>query len=112
MVVNRLSRRLAIASVALCAATVMAAVPASARAERPDDSGRHGHGWLDVLTDHLSSPKGITLAPTGDPVVAQGGFGAPGPVLLYVLHGRHRGATIPLTDSRRFGDIASGPKGT
>jgi hypothetical protein len=85
----------------------------SAQAATPQGAGNHDSGHLKVLLDNLSSPKGITIAPTGDPVVAQGAFSPPGgPVLLYLLHGRDRGSTVPLTDDRRFGDVAAAPDGS
>ena len=64
-----------------------------------------------LLTD-LSSPKGLTLAPNGDPVVAQGAFGAPGPVVEYVLRGRDRGTVVPLTDPLGLVDVAANENGT
>ena len=112
MVVPRLSRRVITASAAGAAGLLLAALPASAQAAASDDSG-HSTGRLAVLLDHLSSPKGVTVAPTGDPVVAQGAFTpAAGPVLLYLLHGRDRGSTVPLSDARRFGDVAAAPDGS
>ena len=42
-----------------------------------------------LLTD-LSSPKGVDIGAAG-PVVSQGAFGAPGPVLEYVTKGKHKG---------------------
>jgi hypothetical protein len=112
MALAQLSRRVLAASVAVCTAGVMTAAPAGAH---PASSHRHHHharGHVVVLDDQLSSPKGITIAPNGDPVVGQGAFGAPGPVLDYVLHGRHRGTTVPLTDPLRFADVAAAPDGT
>jgi hypothetical protein len=73
---------------------------------------KHARSHVVVLLDDLSSPKGVTIAPNGDPVVGQGAFGPPGPVLQYVLHGRDRGTTIPLTDPRAFADVAAAPDGS
>jgi hypothetical protein len=111
MALARLSRRVLAASVAVCTAGVMTAAPAGA------NSG-HGHNHhakrhLVVLLDDLSSPKGVTIAPNGDPVVGQGAFGPPpGPVLQYVLRGKHRGTTIPLTDPLSLVDVAAARDGS
>lgn len=64
-----------------------------------------------VLLDGLSSPKGLTLAPNGDPVVGQGTFGPAGPVLEYVLRGPGKGSTLELTDPLNLVDIAATPDG-
>jgi len=104
MALARLSRRAFAASVAVCTAGVMTAAPAGAHIGHSHD--KH-HSHLTVLLDDLSSPKGLTIAPNGDPVVGQGAFGGPGPVLEYVLHGPDRGTTIPLTDPFRYGDVAA-----
>jgi hypothetical protein len=114
MAVLRLSRRaLTVAAVAACTAGTMAASPALGQASGWDHPAHHGTGKLKVLLNNLSSPKGVTIAPTGDPVVAQGAFSPTGgPVLLYLLHGRHKGSTIALTDSRRFGDVAAARDGS
>ncbi len=109
MALARLSRRAFAASVAVCTAGVMTAAPAGAHIGHSHD--KH-HSHLTVLLDTLSSPKGLTIAPNGDPVVGQGAFGGPGPVLEYVLHGPDRGTTIPLTDPFRYGDVAAAPDGT
>ena len=105
----RLSRRFLAASVAVCTAGVVTATPAAAHTRSHHD--KH-HAHLTVLLDTLSSPKGLTIAPNGDPVVGQGAFGGPGPVLEYVLHGPDRGTTIPLTDPFRYGNVAAAPDGT
>ena len=66
----------------------------------------------DVLLDGLSSPKGITIAPNQNPVVAQGAFGPPGPVLEYLLRGKHRGTTQALSDDAALNDVAATPDGS
>jgi hypothetical protein len=81
------------ATIALC--TVTGAAPASAR-PRPD-----------VLLSGLSSPKGLTIDIGGNPIVAQGAFGPPGPVLAYTLHGRGHGSTEALTADQGVIDIAA-----
>ena len=106
MALARLSRRAFAASVAVCTAGVMTAAPAGAHIGHSHD--KH-HSHLTVLLDTLSSPKGLTIAPNGDPVVGQGAFGGPGPVLEYVLHGPDRGTTIPLTRPVPLRRRRSGP---
>ena len=69
----------------------------------------------DVLLSGLSSPKALaltTIEPLGNPVVGQGAFGAPGPVLVYNLHRPDRGATTPVTDPTNVTDIATNVDGT
>lgn len=62
-----------------------------------------------VLAEELSSPKGLAVNLAGDPVVAQGAFGAPGPVLVYPLRGRGRGTPFPVTDPVNLVDVAVSP---
>jgi hypothetical protein len=88
---------LGIASVALLSIGV--AAPAPAGAAKP----------LDELLTGLSSPKGVAVTRSGDPVVAQGAFGAPGPVLVHVLRGRDRGQTFEVTDPINLIDVAVSP---
>ena len=59
-----------------------------------------------VLLEGLSSPKGLTIAPNKNPVVSQGAFGAPGPVIEYLLRGR-RGTTRALTGPAALIDVAA-----
>ena len=64
----------------------------------------------DVLLDGLNSPKGLAMGPEGNLVVAQGAFGPPDPVLVYVLRGRDRGDTCSRCPSRRaLTDVAISP---
>jgi hypothetical protein len=109
MAFARLSRRALVASVAVCTAGVMTAAPAMAN---NGHGHKHAKSHVVVLLDDLSSPKGVTIAPNGDPVVGQGAFGAPGPVLEYVLRGKHRGTTIPLTDPLSLVDVAAARDGS
>lgn len=67
------------------------------------------HSHVSVLADGLSSPKGIDVSPEGDPVVGQGAFGPPGPVVVIPLHGPERGEVIALTDPFNLIDIAISP---
>lgn len=62
-----------------------------------------------VVADGLSSPKGIDITPEGDPVLGQGAFGAPGPVVVVPQHGPDRGEVIPLTDPFNLTDLALSP---
>ena len=71
----------------------------------------HGGGStkVRVLAEGLSSPKGLATTGTGDPVVAQGAFGPPGPVLVFPQSGRDKGAAIPVTDPVNLTDVAISP---
>ena len=51
-----------------------------------------------VLVNGLSSPKGLALNRASDPIIAQGAFGPPGPVLEYFTYGKRKGTTRPITD--------------
>ena len=61
---------------------------------------------LVVLAEGLSSPKGLGLADSWDPVVVQGAFGAPGPVLQYLRTGPSRGSTIEVSPTNALVDVA------
>ena len=67
------------------------------------------HGKVEVLLSGLSSPKGVTIDTDGSPIVAQGAFGPPGPVVKYVLRGRDHGDTIDITDPVNVIDVAVAP---
>ena len=71
----------------------------------------HGGGStkVRVLAEGLSSPKGLATTGTGDPVVAQGAFGPPGPVLVFPQSGPDKGAAIPVTDPVNLTDVAISP---
>lgn len=92
----------------VCCALALAAVavPATASAH----GGGHGHGNVRVLAEGLSSPKGVATNADGDPVVAQGAFGPPGPVLVFPQRGPDRGTSIPATDPVNLTDVAISPK--
>lgn len=62
-----------------------------------------------VILDDLSSPKGVATTPSGDPVVAQGAFGPPGPVLVLPLRGRGHGTPFEVTDPVNLIDVAVSP---
>jgi hypothetical protein len=67
-------------------------------------------GHLDVLLHGLSSPKGIAVGPKSV-AVGQGAYGAPGPVLEYLLTGTARGTARPISDPINLIDIAVTPDG-
>ena len=89
-------------------AVLFAAVSSLALTSAGPAAARSG---ADVLLDGLSSPKGVSVAPNQNPVVAQGAFGPPGPVLEYVLRGKHRGTTQALSDDAALNDVAATPDG-
>jgi hypothetical protein len=84
------------------AALVATAVAAPA----PADATRS----LSELLTGLSSPKGLAVSRSGDPVVAQGAFGPPGPVLVHVVRGRDRGQTVEVTEPVNLVDVAVSPR--
>ena len=63
----------------------------------------------DVLLDGLNSQKGLAMGPEGNLVVAQGAFGPPDPVLVYVLRGRDRGAMSEVSEPATFTNVAISP---
>jgi hypothetical protein len=67
---------------------------------------------FDVLLSGLSSPKGVALSLSGNPIIGQGAFGPPGPVLLYKLLGRNAGSTVELTDPLNVVDVAMASDGS
>jgi hypothetical protein len=66
----------------------------------------------EVLLSGLSSPKALTIDTDGNPIVGQGAFGPPGPILEYVLRGADRGTTIELFGATNVVDLAVAPDGT
>ena len=61
-----------------------------------------------VMLEGLSSPKGIDMGSGGGIIVAQGAFGAPGPV-LFVPPLRGHGGPVPVTDPASLTDVAVSP---
>jgi DNA-binding beta-propeller fold protein YncE len=86
-----------------CAALIVSMVIGTTAA-----SARPG---ADVLLSGLSSPKALTLGLDGNPIVGQGAFGPPGPILSYILRGPDRGSTVEILDEASVADIAVGPDG-
>jgi hypothetical protein len=64
-----------------------------------------------VLLSDLSSPKALALSLAGNPIVGQGTFGPPGPILEYTLRGSGRGSTTEILDEAAVVDIAVTPDG-
>jgi hypothetical protein len=87
----------------------MASATLVAAALAPSVAGAAPKPRLDVLLDGLSSPKGLATDAAGDAVVAQGAFGAPGPVLVHILRGRDRGETVEVTEPLNLIDVAVSP---
>jgi hypothetical protein len=87
-----------------CAALVVSLVIGSTTASaRPS---------AEVLLSGLSSPKALTLDTNGNPIVGQGTFGPPGPILEYMLLGSGRGTTTELLDEAAVVDLAVASDGT
>lgn len=97
----RTSRSIVAAGITGAALTLSALVAPGAGAKPP----------VEVLLDDLSSPKGISLAPGGDPVVSQGAFGAPGPVVQFLRTGKAAGTAAPVTDPLSLVDVAVAANG-
>ena len=95
---RRRSASLVSAGLILGASLFAGAVPAAAK------------GHLDVFLDGLLSPKGIAVGPKSV-AVSQGAFGAPGPVLEYLLTGSARGTAREITEPVNLIDIAVTPDG-
>lgn len=67
-----------------------------------DAKGKPGKGpAITVIQEGLSSPKGLTAYPGPAPIIAQGAFGPPGPVVLSLRPGE----TLPLTDAKGLVDV-------
>jgi hypothetical protein len=86
-----------------CAALVSMMIATTAASARPR---------AEVLLSGLSSPKALTIDTDGNPIVGQGAFGPPGPILEYVLRGADRGTTIELFGATNVVDLAVAPDGT
>lgn len=61
------------------------------------------------LLTGLSSPKGIDIAPDGAIIIAQGAFGAPGPVLAYDPSAPKRRRVTEVTEPFALTDVAISP---
>ncbi len=93
------ARRMLGAAIVALVASVAIAGPASAHGGGHGDKSR-------CSSKGLSSPKGLTLAPNGDPIFSQGAFGPPGPVGQHVVKGKLKGLTIPITEPLGTVDLA------
>lgn len=62
-------------------------------------------GTSTLLFSGLSSPKGLASAPGGSLLIGQGAFGAPGPILRYVIGS---GSTVEVTEAVNVIDVAPG----
>mgnify|MGYP000878148344 FL=1 len=89
-------RRLLVAVASLLSITLAVDAPAGA-ARHPAPS----RSRATVVLDGLSSPRGLTAALGIVPIVGQGAFGPPGPVVMAV--GRH---SVDLTGPRSVVDVA------
>lgn len=89
-----------LATLLLIAALTIGAVPVAATSH------------LTVLLDGLSSPKGLSAGPGRTLVIGAGAFGPAGPILLYHLGGRARGATDVILDEVTIADVAVLPDGS
>lgn len=91
---SRALRRVGLAALALVVLSASAAAPADAR-------GRPSGSRAIVLVEGLSSPKGLTAGFGVVPVVAQGAFGPPGPIVAALGQ-----RTFPLSDPVGAVDVA------
>jgi hypothetical protein len=93
--------------VVCCLTALVTLVPSTAASAHGGPHHRGSH--VKVLLEGLSSPKGLAVDLDGNPVVAQGAFGPPGPVLVYPLSGPDRGTPIAVTDPVNLIDVAVSP---
>jgi hypothetical protein len=87
---------------------MVTAIPGAASA-----NGHRGHddeSSAELLLGDLSSPKGLAVTAERDLAVAQGAFGASGPVVVFDLHRRSFGTVTPVTDPAALIDVAISPK--
>lgn len=103
---RRHARRL-VAGALIAALTLVASMPASASASGSDRRGAR----VDVLRDGLNSPKGLDSF-LGQPIVAQGAFGPPGPVLVDIRLPGGRPVTRELSRPISLVDVAVAPDGS
>jgi hypothetical protein len=90
-------RRIGVLGVTCAALIVSMVIGTTAASARPR---------AEVLLSGLSSPKALTIGTDGNPIVGQGAFGPPGPILEYVLRGPNRGTTIEFFGATNVVDIA------
>lgn len=90
------------------ALALLGTVP-SAAADGGGGGDDHGDDAATVLLTDLSSPKGLAVNRDRNLVIGQGTFGAPGPVLVYMLRGPGRGTAVPVTDPFNLTDVAISP---
>jgi hypothetical protein len=98
--------RVVVAAVLVAAALEVTAVSSPAGGAAPK---------VEVLLSGLSSPKALsltTIEPQGNPLVGQGAFGPPGPVLAYRLHKPDRGTAVPVSEPFNIIDLATNDDGT
>jgi len=62
-----------------------------------------------ALLSDLSSPKGLAINGARELVIAQGAFGAPGPVVVLPVQGRNKGVPTEVTDPFSLTDVAIDP---
>ena len=91
----------------ICAASALLALSSVSTAAA--DGGNGERGSVKLLLGDLSSPKGLAVNAQRDLVIAQGAFGAPGPILVFYLHGPNKGTAVPITDPFNIIDVAVSP---
>jgi hypothetical protein len=94
------STRVKVLAGVACIGMVLALLAPSAGA-----TGNKGSSRAEVLVSGLSSPKGLDTF-LGQPVVAQGAFGPPGPVLVQLFSFFGKGKTVEVTGPLSLVDIA------
>lgn len=98
-------RHLRFCAVGFAALLLLAPVaPASAHGGGGSTGGGHGSSAT-VLLDGLNSPKGLDSF-FGQPIIAQGAFGPPGPVLAHSRSPWHKPKTIELSNPISLIDVA------
>ena len=101
--VRRRIASLLTAGLIIGATTLVAAAPVAAHSPRETRA--------QVILDGLSSPKGLAFGPHNTLVVAQGAFGAPGPVLAVSQGHKHKFTMTPLTSALNLVDVVVTPDG-
>ncbi len=103
---QRRTRRLVVAAL-IAGLALVASVPSPASASASD----RGNTRIDVLRQGLNSPKGLDSF-LGQPIVSQGAFGPPGPVLAEIRIPGRRPATHELSQPIGLVDVAVAPDGS